>query len=205
MSTYENYSDTSNSFDSTRAAVAYEIWLGHLLASGRPLDTLRLLDSGCGTGNYSTALAPYVGHITAMDMNKAMLAKAKEKLIDKQLADRVEVMKGSMLEMDLNDREYDAVLFNQVLHHLESGTDPAYGGHARALAEAHRVLRPGGLATINVCTHEQQHLIEHDAAFDAVMFNQYHALLVEMGKQHCRPTAQCGGCPLESYPHDESL
>ncbi len=155
MSTYENYSDTSNSFDSTRTAVAYEIWLGHLLASGRPLDTLRLLDSGCGTGNYSIALAPYVGHITAMDMNKAMLAKAKEKLIDKQLTDRVQVLKGSMLEMTLNDSEYDAVLFNQVLHHLDPPGDERFSGCEQAISEAARVLKVGGMLLINVCSHRQ--------------------------------------------------
>jgi len=155
VSTYENYSDTSNSFDSTRTAVAYEIWLGHLLASGRPLDTLRLLDSGCGTGNYSIALAPYVGHITAMDMNKAMLAKAKEKLIDKQLTDRVQVLKGSMLEMTLNDSEYDAVLFNQVLHHLDPPGDERFSGCEQAISEAARVLKVGGMLLINVCSHRQ--------------------------------------------------
>jgi len=155
VSTYENYSDTSNSFDSTRTAVAYEIWLGHLLASGRPLDTLRLLDSGCRTGNYSIALAPYVGHITAMDMNKAMLAKAKEKLIDKQLTDRVQVLKGSMLEMTLNDSEYDAVLFNQVLHHLDPPGDERFSGCEQAISEAARVLKVGGMLLINVCSHRQ--------------------------------------------------
>lgn len=155
MSTYENYSDISNSFDSTRTAVAYEIWLGHLLASGRPLDTLRLLDSGCGTGNYSAALAPYVGHITAMDMNKAMLAKAKEKLIDKQLTDRVQVLKGSMLGMTLNDSEYDAVLFNQVLHHLDPPGDERFSGYEQAISEAARVLKVGGMLLINTCSHRQ--------------------------------------------------
>ena len=112
MSTYENYSEKSSSYDCTRAAVAHEIWLGHLLASGRSLETLRLLDAGCGTGNYSIALAPYVGHVTAMDINSAMLAKTEEKLVDRQLTDRVEILKGSMLGMAFDDSEYDAVLFN---------------------------------------------------------------------------------------------
>jgi ubiquinone/menaquinone biosynthesis C-methylase UbiE len=155
VSTYENYSDISNSYDSTRAAVGYEIWLGHLLASGRPIDTLRLLDSGCGTGNYSTALAPHVRHITAMDMNKAMLAKAKEKLVDRQLTDRVQILKGSMLGMALRDGEYDAVLFNQVLHHLDPIGDESFFGCEKAISEAARVLKAGGILLINACSRRQ--------------------------------------------------
>jgi endonuclease-3 related protein len=40
---------------------------------------------------------------------------------------------------------------------------------------------------------------------DAQMFNEYHALLVAVGKLHCRKTAQCDGCPLADLPHDASL
>ncbi len=31
---------------------------------------------------------------------------------------------------------------------------------------------------------------------DAALFNEYHALIVEHAKRHCRMTAQCNGCPL---------
>ncbi len=34
------------------------------------------------------------------------------------------------------------------------------------------------------------------------LFNEYHALLVEVGKRHCRRQAQCEGCPLERFEHD---
>lgn len=36
------------------------------------------------------------------------------------------------------------------------------------------------------------------------LFNEYHALLVRLGKEHCRPKAKCDGCPLEKLPHDIS-
>jgi endonuclease-3 related protein len=38
---------------------------------------------------------------------------------------------------------------------------------------------------------------------DVEMFNEFHALLVELGKRHCRVRAQCQGCPLEALRHDE--
>lgn len=46
----------------------------------------------------------------------------------------------------------------------------------------------------------------HDALpADATLFNEYHALFVEVGKKHCRARARCDGCPLGALPHDESL
>lgn len=40
---------------------------------------------------------------------------------------------------------------------------------------------------------------------DPQLFNEYHALLVELGKRHCRPRARCDGCPLVPWPHDAGL
>jgi endonuclease-3 related protein len=37
---------------------------------------------------------------------------------------------------------------------------------------------------------------------DAQLFNEYHALLVRVGKDFCRKMARCDGCPLEELPHD---
>ena len=36
---------------------------------------------------------------------------------------------------------------------------------------------------------------------DVQLFNEYHALLVKVGKLFCKPKAQCPGCPLERLPH----
>ena len=38
----------------------------------------------------------------------------------------------------------------------------------------------------------------------AAVFKEYHALLVALGKRHCRTRANCDGCPLADLPHDES-
>ena len=58
-------------------------------------------------------------------------------------------------------------------------------------------------------------LIEYGAGYEALqelftsglpqdtqLFNEYHALLVQVGKDFCRKTARCSGCPLEELPHD---
>jgi len=46
-----------------------------------------------------------------------------------------------------------------------------------------------------------QDLFQSSLAQDAPLFNEYHALLVRVGKEHCRPTPRCKGCPLEGLPH----
>ena len=45
-------------------------------------------------------------------------------------------------------------------------------------------------------------LFEDSLPADAQMFNEYHALIVAVGKRHCRPRARCEGCPLEPFEHD---
>jgi len=36
---------------------------------------------------------------------------------------------------------------------------------------------------------------------DAVLFNEFHALIVRAGKEYCKPKPACDGCPLETLPH----
>jgi len=40
---------------------------------------------------------------------------------------------------------------------------------------------------------------------DVKLFNEYHALLVRLGKEFCRPKARCTGCPLEKLPHSTNI
>jgi len=45
-------------------------------------------------------------------------------------------------------------------------------------------------------------LMENSLPEEVDLYNDYHAQLVAVGKEYCRPTAQCNGCPLERFPHD---
>jgi endonuclease-3 related protein len=45
-------------------------------------------------------------------------------------------------------------------------------------------------------------LFESALPQDVPLWNDYHAQLVAVGKNYCRPTARCEGCPLEQFPHD---
>lgn len=45
-------------------------------------------------------------------------------------------------------------------------------------------------------------LFEDALQSDAALFNEYHALIVAVGKRHCKSMAQCAGCPLERFEHE---
>ncbi len=44
-------------------------------------------------------------------------------------------------------------------------------------------------------------LFEANLPRDVRLFNEFHALLVEVGKKHCRKAPVCAGCPLEHLEH----
>jgi endonuclease-3 related protein len=60
----------------------------------------------------------------------------------------------------------------------------------------HRLLEPGA------GYEEVRMLFESSLPREVQLYNEYHALLVRLGKEHCKTKAQCPGCPLEDLPHD---
>lgn len=67
-----------------------------------------------------------------------------------------------------------------------------------------RVVTRHGLASANARYAELQTLGERtiadeDRAKQARHANELHALLVEVGKQHCGPSPRCEGCPLQPF------
>ena len=155
MSKYENYSETSNHYDTARTAIGSEIWLGALAANfSNPAD-IHLLDAGCGTGNYTFALANHVGQISALDMNEGMLTKAKEKAELSGLDHKIKFHQGQLPNLPFEDNSHDVVMFNQVLHHLELSDEDEFIGLAKTIEEAARILRKDGLLLINACSRAQ--------------------------------------------------
>ncbi len=155
MSTFTPYDRVSPDYDMTRRPIGSEIILGCLAGLDRPLDQVALLDAGCGTGAYAQAVAGRVGHIDAIDLSPGMLSQAAAKLADEAAAGRIAFHQGSIAELPFEDARFDAVMTNQVLHHLDGGGDESFPVLRRAIGEFARVLRPGGALVINTCSREQ--------------------------------------------------
>ena len=64
-----------------------------------------------------------------------------------------------------------------------------------------RVLSRHLLAESNWGYGQLKDLLEANLPRDVQMFNVFHALLVEVGKKHCRKAPVCAGCPLEHLEH----
>lgn len=64
-----------------------------------------------------------------------------------------------------------------------------------------RVAVRHGLLDAGLTYDELKALYEGNLPHEVNLFNEYHALLVAVGKNHCKPRPQCAGCPLESFDH----
>jgi endonuclease-3 related protein len=60
-----------------------------------------------------------------------------------------------------------------------------------------RILSRHGLASERSSYHELQDIFHDNLQHDVKLFNEYHALFVVLGKDHCRPKPRCEGCPLQ--------
>jgi endonuclease-3 related protein len=75
-------------------------------------------------------------------------------------------------------------------------------GHPVFVVDAYtrRILSRHGMVSGDDGYHVVQQLFMDSLPRDASLFNEYHALLVRLGKKHCTKTApRCSGCPLEPY------
>ncbi len=111
----------------------------------------RLLDIGTGTGRMLQVIAPRAGSMLGIDASRAMLALARTRLAEQPGLRHAAVRLGDMYRLELPDGHFDAVLMQMVLHYA---TEPA-----KALAEAARVLAPGGrLIVVDLARHEDKAL-----------------------------------------------
>src|SRR6266849_1176315 len=62
--------------------------------------------------------------------------------------------------------------------------------YARRVLARHRLLRP------DAAYEDARAFLEAHLPSDPALFNEFHALLVAVGKSHCRAVPQCQGCPL---------
>ncbi|HEX8906547.1 MAG TPA: metalloregulator ArsR/SmtB family transcription factor [Longimicrobiaceae bacterium] len=123
---------------------------------GRRADLLGLLglldpswtvgDLGCGTGQVSESLAPFVRRVVSVDGSAEMLAAARQRLAG---VENVDVRTGELEALPVADGELDAALLFLVLHYV---AEPA-----AALAEARRALKPGGvLLVVDMAPHDRE-------------------------------------------------
>lgn len=88
---------------------------------------------------------------------------------------------------------------------LYAGGRPSFvvDAYTQRILRRHRLIDPP--KSTHAAYETVRGLFHESLPPDAAMFNEYHALLVQLGKRHCRVNARCEGCPLADLPHDETL
>jgi ArsR family transcriptional regulator len=103
-------------------------------------------DLGCGTGQTSAAMAPFVTQAVAVDRSGEMLQAARRRLRDMP---NVDVRRGELEALPIADGELDAAVMMLVLHHVP---DPG-----AVLQEAARTLKPRGrLVLCDMLPHDRE-------------------------------------------------
>lgn len=107
-------------------------------------DTWVVGDLGCGTGVTTASLAPHVARVIGVDASAEMLAAAARRV--GRFAN-VDLRKGALEALPIDRAALDAAVMMLVLHHVPAPAD--------AVAEAVRVLKPGGrLLLVDMLPHE---------------------------------------------------
>jgi ubiquinone/menaquinone biosynthesis C-methylase UbiE/DNA-binding transcriptional ArsR family regulator len=103
-------------------------------------------DLGCGTGQLTELVAPYVRQVVAVDSSADMLDAARQRV---GAAANVDLRQGELESLPIAAGELDAAMLSLVLHY-----SPSPG---RALEDVGRVLRPGGrVLVVDMLPHERQ-------------------------------------------------
>ncbi|MBP1605067.1 MAG: ubiE 3 [Acidobacteria bacterium] len=90
------------------------------------------VDLACGTGDIALRLADAGGHVVGLDLTPAMLALARRK----DQARRIRLVQADMTHLPFGDASADVVTAGYGIRNVPDLD--------AALAEVHRVLRPGG-------------------------------------------------------------
>lgn len=123
------------------SAGAHRLWKRFAVETARVRPGFRVLDLASGTGDLAMAFAERVGptgQVVMTDINAAMLARGRDRLIDS--GHLMPVVQCNAEKLPFADRSFDRVT---IAFGLRNVTDKA-----AALSEMHRVLRPGGQALV---------------------------------------------------------
>jgi SAM-dependent methyltransferase len=96
----------------------------------------------------------YAQHLLAYEMSRAAVEAAKQRVMDKPYADRLELRSGDVLQENLPSGAFDVVYVQAAIHHFDR-IDEMY-------ALIHRVLHPGGLLIYDEYVGPDHHMYESE-------------------------------------------
>ncbi|GAB2994794.1 class I SAM-dependent methyltransferase [Mycobacterium bourgelatii] len=121
-----------------------------LLDAQVPCDARRVLDAGCGDGFLAARLAQRVPDVTAVDVDAPVLQRAQDRFAERP----VRWVHGDVMTASLPHAQFDAVVSNAALHHVEDTR--------AALERLAGLVVPGGtLAVVTFVRFSLRHGLWH--------------------------------------------
>lgn len=143
----ENFEHVGPDTRDGRQLVPGRSWAAWSRALGLLLPPLEVADLGCGEGYLTVETARWAKHVIAIDRSAGVLARAKA-LAERKKLRNITWKKGELEHVPIDDGSQDVALLSQALHHA---AEPAH-----AVAEASRILKPGGrLLVLDLRPHDE--------------------------------------------------
>ena len=112
------------------------------------LPPLVIADLGAGEGTFSQLLARRAKKVIAVDNSEKMVEYGSE-LARKHGVKNLDYRKGDIEQVPIKDAHVDLAFFSQALHHAQHPQ--------RAVAEAYRILKPGGrIVVLDLVRHNHE-------------------------------------------------
>lgn len=135
------------------------VWAEILVQSGLRGNE-QVLDLGCGRGAVLLMVADLLpeGKVTGIDIWKTVDQSGNAMAVTRQnaeregVAGRVDLRTADMQNLPFDENSFDLLLSNLAIHNI-----PSAAGREQALAEATRVLRPGGRLVIADISYTQNY------------------------------------------------
>jgi len=127
-----------------------------------------VLDLGCGNGNTTTWLAEQKScHVTGVDLSGVRVSRAIEAAakLPQEVASRLTFKKASATELPFEDDSFSHVWSQATIYHVHD--------KEAALAEAYRVLRPGGTLVLDDLTKPNERVSPESQkhVYDRLLFD----------------------------------
>lgn len=116
----------------------------------------KLLDIGCGAGNYTIKMLSEIPDLdcTLIDLSFPMLNRAKER-ISPLTSGKITIIQNDIRSVELEDEKYDIILAGAVLHHLRDDDD-----WESVFTQLFKALRHGGCLMISDLIRQESDILK---------------------------------------------
>jgi SAM-dependent methyltransferase len=134
-----DWDDRVATWEEVAASPAFVALADRVVEAAAPRPDDRVVDLGAGTGLLALRLAPHVESVVALDASEAMLVRLRDRAGGHE---NVATVCADLRTLPLDDGSATLVVSNYAFHHVDDAAKEL------ALAEARRVLVPGGRLVI---------------------------------------------------------